>query len=212
VLVVGAPGEIGLSLDINDASPSGGHRGGDLGGTAEAVVSQIVNGQSVDLTHPGPIHVDHEDAVSNELADLRLQKAQAIDSLRHRPIHVLLPDHVTRGLPSPVGGLPDQVGDVAESCAQLALTSGQSHTLLHHRRHRLAIEGRELLFLGHAAHELRIALHGVIAAIHDGIEIRLHLEYLSEIRIERVENLVGVGIPEEHDFHVHVNRLRLHGG
>ena len=209
-LVVGTAGEVGLALDINDAPAAGRHGGGDLSGVPEPVITQVINGQPVQLSDAGSVNIDHDYPVADQLTDLRLHETQAIYTLRYGSIDVLLPNHFITRLARPKAGLADQVRDIAESRAQLVLAAGKPNALLHHRRYRSGIEGWDLLLVGHPGHELRVALHRLIVTFHDAIEVGLDLEDLAEVGIQGIEDLIRIRVSQQHHLHVNLDDLWLH--
>ena len=150
-------------------------------GFAEHVISQIIDGEAIDLAHDHPIGVDQNRSVIDHLLDLFLDQIHPVDLLLNGLIHMFL---LTTSLPSfssPVVGLPQEVGDEVKACRKLLLPSRHSHPILHHRGDPRLVEGLQFLLVADLPNKRGILVDLSVSLFITGVEVCFDLENLLKI-------------------------------
>ena len=178
--------QLDLALDVDDLAVAQARGGGDARRLAEGEVAELEHRQAVDLADPLAVGVDQQVSAQDRLVHPLAQAVGAVDLRRRSPARRRRASTTSRaGLPRPVIGLAQQIGQAAHVGRQLLrVARPAARAVLDHPRHGGRGRTAQALAPRHASRSAGRRARSFSALRVDLVlEVGRDLEQLAEIRV-----------------------------
>ncbi len=196
------PAQLDLALDVHHLSGAHPHLGSDPAGSPEAEVAELDHRESVHLTDLSTLRVDQYGLADDLLLNTLSDAIGAVDLGIQSALHIFAGYHLASGLPGPVVGFAQQIGDDVHLHRELPTVPHQPGAVLNNPGDCAPVERPELVHLRQAGDQTGVEILVAAIAIHLVIEIRGHPKQLTEVRVDFGQQIVDQRLSDQGHLHV----------
>ena len=176
--------------------------------TTERVVPLVEDRDPVHLADALAVRRDHDRAVLDELANPLLEQVRAELLLADGEVDVAGLHERMILLLGPEARLRDEIRDLDQARRELPLALSQARTVLDQPRDGGSVEMAQVVLAHPAADEGGVVALVLGGPVELGREVGLHLEELTKVLVELVEEVVEERRAEQDHLQVEGDRLR----